>query len=374
MPMLERIFNWTFRNVLKSNFDTQMLTAFSYPFTVAFEWCTWRQLRRRIFGGEFDVALRVLPVTAVLPSPLAYFLRKGPIPLVIGPINGGLPWPRGFDQLKRQKEWISNLRNLYRYLPFARSTYRHASAILAASSQTCSEFANYSDKLFFVPENGVSHLLCSPAAPNLDREGKLRLIFVGGLVPRKACDIALRAAALLLRGDLAHFTVIGDGPEGDRLEELTRSLGIEAAVTFCGWLSHAEVLIRLQSADVMVFPSVRDFGGGVIFEALAIGVVPVVVDFGGPGDIVHPGVGYKVPLTNEGDVVIQMEKALTELAQNRARLEHLRREGIAYARECLTWEAKASVVTRVLDWVIKRGPKPSLPPPKALIFGIRPSG
>ena len=67
---------------------------------------------------------------------------------------------------------------------------------------------------------------------------------------------------------------------------------------------------RMRSADVLVFPSVRDFGGGVVFEALACGAVPVVADFGGPGDIVHPEVGYKVPLTNEDDLVAQMEKAL----------------------------------------------------------------
>ena len=141
--------------------DTQVLTAFLYPFSLAFEWYAWRQLRRRIFAGEFDVVLRVVPMTAVLPSPFAFFLRKGPIPFVIGPINGGLPWPPGFGQLEKQKEWISSLRNLYRYLPFARSTYRHAAAIIAASSQTYAEFAAYRDKLFFVPENGISRSLCS---------------------------------------------------------------------------------------------------------------------------------------------------------------------------------------------------------------------
>ena len=78
-----------------------------------------------------------------------------------------------------------------------------------------------------------------------------------------------------------------------------KSLGVEKAVTFCGWLGHPEVLQRLRSADVMVFPSVRDNGAGVVFEALANGAVPVVADFGGPGDIVHSEVGYKVPLTNE---------------------------------------------------------------------------
>ena len=366
MTLLEHIYAWSLHRIFKYNFDTQVLTAFSYPFSVAFEWYAWRQLRRRIFAGEFDVVLRVLPMTPALPSPFAFFLRKGPIPFVIGPLNGGLPWPPGFSQLENQKEWIANLRNLYRYLPFARSTYRHAAAIIAASSQTYSEFAEYGDKLFFVPEPGIARSLCYGDSRSPARGAKLELIFVGGLVPRKACDLALRAAAPLLRSDLARFTVLGDGPERNRLEQLARSLGIEKAVSFCGWLSHAEVIKRLRSADVFVFPSLRDNGAGVVFEAIGTGAVPVVADFGGPGDIVHPGVGYKVAVTTENDIVAQMEKILTELAHNRDRLEQLRRQGMAYVRERLTWDAKAQSITRVLHWAVGRGPKPDLLPPKML--------
>jgi glycosyltransferase involved in cell wall biosynthesis len=366
MPLLERIYAWSFRRIFKYNYDSQVVTAFSFPFSLAFEWRAWRQLRRRIFAGEFDVVLRVIPMTPVLPSPFAFFLRKGPIPFVIGPLNGGLPWPPGFSQLDNQKEWVSNLRNVYRYLPFARSTYRYATAIIAASSQTYSEFSAYRDKLFFVPEPGIAGSLCSVDSRSPEPGGKLELIFVGGLVPRKACDLALRAAAPLLRSDLARFTVVGDGPERNRLVQLARSLGIEKTVSFCGWLSHEEVLRRLRSADVLVFPSLRDNGAGVVFEALATGAVPVVADFGGPGDIVHPKVGYKVPLTNENDIVAQMEKILTELAHNRDLLKRLRRQGMAYVRECLTWDAKAQVVTRILHWAVRQGPKPDLPPPKML--------
>jgi len=54
---------------------------FLYPFQIAFEWRAWRQLRR-IVGGEFDVVLRVVPITAVLPSPFAFFLRKGRVDLL----------------------------------------------------------------------------------------------------------------------------------------------------------------------------------------------------------------------------------------------------------------------------------------------------
>jgi len=364
MPLLERIYAWSLRRIFRYNFASQVLTAFGYPFSLAFECRAWLQLRHRIHAREFDIVLRILPATAVLPSAFAFFLRNGPIPLVIGPINGGLPFVQGFSQAENQKEWISPLRDLYRFLPFARSTYRNAAAVIAASSQTCAEFATYRDKLFFVPENGVDHSLCSGDLRSRDPSDKLEFIFVGGLIPCKACDLALRGAAPLLRNDLARFSVFGDGPERNRLEQLARSLGIDQAVSFFGWVSHAEVLKRLGSADVLVFPSVRDFGAGVVFEALASGAVPVVADFGGPGDIVHPEVGRKVSLTNESDVVSQMEKILTELAGNPDLLNRLRQQGMAYARKRLTWEAKAQDTTRVLHWVLKRGPKPDLLPPK----------
>jgi glycosyltransferase involved in cell wall biosynthesis len=366
MPTLERIFEWTLRWIFRYNFTSQALTAFRYPFSLAFEWYAWRQLRPRIFAGEFDIVLRLLPMSPVLPSPFAFFLHKGPIPFVIGPLNGGLPYVQGFSQAANEKQWVSNLRGLYRFLPFARSTYRNASAIIAASSQVCAEFAKYHDKLFFIPEPGVSPSLCSGDRTSREPSAKMELMFVGGLTPSKACDLALRAAAPLLRSGLAHLTVLGDGPERSRLEQLTRSLEIEKAVCFSGWVTHAEVFRGLCSADVLVFPSVRDNGAGAIFEALACGAVPVVADFGGPGDIVHPDVGYKVSLTNESDFVAQMERVLTELAHDRNLLERLRKQGMSYARERLTWDAKAQDTTRVLRWVLRQGPKPYLLPPKAL--------
>jgi glycosyltransferase involved in cell wall biosynthesis len=370
MPLLERIHAWSFRRIFRNNFASQALTAFGYPFSLAFEWCAWRQLRHRIFAGEFDVVLRILPMSAVLPSPFAFFLRKGPIPIVIGPISGGLPFVKGFSQADIQKEWFSGLRNLYRYLPFARSTYRNAAAIIAASSQTYAEFSGYRDKMFFVPEPGIASSLCFADTRSPEPGAKLELIFVGGLIPCKGCDLALRASAPILRSGVARFTVLGDGPERGRLEQLAASLGIEKDVSFCGWVSHEEVLKRLRCAGVMVFPSVRDFGAGVVFEALASGAVPVVADFGGPGDIVCQEVGYKVPLTNENDFVVKMEEILTELARNRDLLEQLRRRGMIYARERLTWEAKAQDTTKVLHWVLRRGPKPDFLPPKMLTAGI----
>jgi len=220
----------------------------------------------------------------------------------------------GFWPGQRTKNWISDLRTLHRFLPFARSTYRDAAAIIAGSSQTCAEFGAHREKLFFLPENGIERSLCARTLHSSEPGTKLQPIFIGSLVPRKARDLALRGAATLLRDGLARFTVVGDGPDRNRLEQLTRSFGIEKAVSFCGSLSHNEAMEQLRSSDVLVFPSIRDFGGGVVFEALALGVVPVVVDFGGPGGIVNAEVGCKVALTNETDVVSQIEEILRSFA------------------------------------------------------------
>jgi hypothetical protein len=51
MPWLERIHAWSFRWIFKNNFASQALTAFSYPFSLAFEWRAWRQLRASDLRG-----------------------------------------------------------------------------------------------------------------------------------------------------------------------------------------------------------------------------------------------------------------------------------------------------------------------------------
>jgi len=365
-PFIDAIEAWSLRRILNYNYDSQLRTALKYPAALSFERHAWRQFKDRIMAGEFDVVLRLVPMSPSLPSPFAFFLRNGPIPFVLGPLNGGLPWPPGFSQLENQREWVAGFRNLYRFMPYARSTYRHAAAIIAGSSQTYSEFVDYREKLFFIPEPGISSADCVDSDGESAPDKKLELIFVGGLVPRKACDLAVRGAAPLLRDGRAQFVIVGDGPERSRIEELARTLGIESSVTFCGWVSPSEVFNRFRSADVFVFPSLRDNGAGVVFQALATGTVPVVADFGGPGDIVNPDVGRKVPLTNEDDIAVQLERVLKELEGNRELLGRLRRNGLSYARENLTWDAKAGDTTKVLKWVTGRDPKPDLMPPKML--------
>src|SRR5215470_19765749 len=197
LPLLDPLYEWALKRIFKYDYGRQSLTAFSYPRHIVFELRAWRQLRSRILSGDFDVVLRVLPYNRVFPSPFAWLLRNGPIPFVIGPVSGGLPWANGFPQLDKQRReagyWIWNLRSLAEHVPFARSTYARAAAIIVGSSHTWAELAMYREKLFFVrTEIGVNPTVFErqPRSP-ASRTEKLRLIFVGRLIPLKACDIAL---------------------------------------------------------------------------------------------------------------------------------------------------------------------------------------
>lgn len=357
-------FAWMMRKVFKFDYGSQALTAFRLPFYWAFEWKVWRQLRPDIQAGRYDIVLRLTPVAPVIGSVFAWCLRRGPVPFVIGPINGGLPWPKGFAQAARQREWISGLRFVYRFLPFSRATYRYARAIVVGSSQTYAEYKSYAHKLFFIPENGISEEMIRSRLPRLDA-APLELLFVGRLVPFKACDLALKAAAPLLREGLARFTVVGEGSERAYLESLVQELGIGAGVEFKGGVQHAEALEAIAAADVLVFPSIREFGGGVVFEALASGTVPIVSDYGGPGDIVVEEIGFKVPLSHEAASIREIEAILRRLSGDRVHLAELSRQGQAFARERLSWKGKALQMTAVMRWCLQQGHRPAYLPPAA---------
>jgi hypothetical protein len=69
---------------------------------------------------------------------------------------------------------------------------------------------------------------------------------------------------------------------------------------------------------------------------------------------------------NEDDLLLKLEAVLKHLADDRNHLETLRQQGMAYAREHLTWDGKARVVSKVLCWATGHGSKPGLQPPERL--------
>jgi hypothetical protein len=99
-----------------------------------FERCVWKKFKKSLIQGDYDVVHRITPVSPTAPSFLAKKLKDIGIPFVVGPLNGGVAWPKEFPEMqKNEKEWLNNIRNCYKLLPGYRSLRNNASAIVCGS-------------------------------------------------------------------------------------------------------------------------------------------------------------------------------------------------------------------------------------------------
>ncbi|MEZ1817429.1 glycosyltransferase, partial [Pseudomonas aeruginosa] len=89
------------------------------------------------------------------------------------------------------------------------------------------------------------------------------------LVPYKGPHILLDAIAPFARSGQMVLDIIGEGPMLPELTAQADSLGIADTVTFHGHLPHQQVQQILAAANLLTFPSIREFGGGVVLEAMA---------------------------------------------------------------------------------------------------------
>jgi glycosyltransferase involved in cell wall biosynthesis len=125
---------------------------------------------------------------------------------------------------------------------------------------------------------GADRLARLPPAP--DDHGRVRLVFVGSLIPRKRVPLLLEALERAAHPRLA-LTLIGDAardPEHAAAirERVAGSEVLRAAVRFAGVADEAALSVALSGADGLVLPSSLEGYGMVLTEALHAGV-PVLV-------------------------------------------------------------------------------------------------
>lgn len=337
----------------------QALGALAYPY---FEHLVWQRFGQEIRTGCYDIVHRVTPLSPTVQSPIAAKCREAGVPFVIGPLNGGVPWPPGFENVRRkEREWLSAVRGAYRLLP-GRSATLAADAIIVGSRHAESEVpARLRDGCIYIPENAVDLKRFSRTARHDD--GPLRACFVGRMVPYKGPDMLLEAAAPLLGTGRMTLEMIGDGPMLEALKAQAEALGVLGSVRFHGWAAHTQVQDVMAECSVLTFPSVREFGGGVVLEAMALGLAPVVVDYAGPGELVGPGTGFKVPLGNRAEIVAALRATLDRLADDPATVAATGLAARARIAAEFTWDRKAEQVSRVYARVLERrrsGARPNL--------------
>jgi glycosyltransferase involved in cell wall biosynthesis len=313
------------------------LYALTYPL---FERKVWGMFKDEIRRGQFDVVHRITPNSPVTTSFLAGRCREAGVPFIMGPINGGVPWPKEYPHLaKAERDWLAPLRKLARLNPGYWSTRRAASAILLGSRYAAQDLpACFHEKGMILSENAVD---ADAFTPEKRQEAKrpLRAVFVGRLVPLKGLDILIEAAAPLIEQGNLQLQIIGAGPEKERLVKLASTLSVH--VDFPGWVSQADLPAYLAKAHLFTFPSLREFGGGVVIEAMAAGAVPIVVNYGGPPELVPPDGGIVIPMGPKKVVVSGMRNAIEQLCSSLPTLQAMSRVARQHVVANYTWKAKA---------------------------------
>jgi glycosyltransferase involved in cell wall biosynthesis len=122
-----------------------------------------------------------------------------------------------------------------------------------------------------------------------------RIIAVGRLVETKGFHVLVEACARLRQEGVAcSCMIVGEGPEGDRLQKMVADLRLEDRVELLGQLQPEELLPYFQRADILAMPACvrnndQDGIPTVLIEALAMEIPVVATRVSGIPELVRDG-------------------------------------------------------------------------------------
>jgi glycosyltransferase involved in cell wall biosynthesis len=179
-----------------------------------------------------------------------------------------------------------------------------------------------------------------PAAKPIPQEIPL-LLFSGRLIERKGVDFLLRAMPTILSRQKVRLVITGDGHCRPEWERLARSLGVDRAVDFAGFVSNAELSALFRSCSIYVHPAIYDSKGDtegqgvVLVEALSNRRPVVASAVGGIGDVIKDGTtGLLVPEKNPEAIA----KAVLRLLEDPDYARRLGEQGFMHVRNYFDWD------------------------------------
>jgi glycosyltransferase involved in cell wall biosynthesis len=303
-----------------------------------------RDAERR--GERFDLAHQVAPVAMRYPSPAVGF----DVPLVMGPVGGSLDNPPGFADDGDTAPWYVELRSLdqarLRFDPLLRRTYQSAACVIGIAPYVRELLAPCKIQRFeLMSETGIESV--PPPVDRSTHRGPVKLLYVGRVVRTKGLRDAIRALALLEAGTPVVLDVVGDGFDRETCEHLAAEIGVDEHVRFHGRLPRAEIDDFYRAADIFVFPSYREAGGNVAFEAMMFGLPLIVSDRGGPGNVVDESCGLRVHPTDPNSYARELAAAIRKLADDRDEREMLGAGARARVAEIALWDNKIDAIDRL---------------------------
>jgi glycosyltransferase involved in cell wall biosynthesis len=226
--------------------------------------------------------------------------------------------------------------------PFVRRTARRASKVLAATPDTAGfvsrSFSRDAETCLAIGWDGET-------APPRQDQGPLKAIYVGRLIYWKGVHLALEAlaAAEASRRGMT-LTIVGKGPERERLQQMVSDLGLENVVRFEGQVPESEVNALLREHNAFLFPSFQDSGAFAVLEAMAQRLPVVALKSGGPAVLVSEDTGITIEPHSPKQTVSELRDALIRLHEDPQLRGRLGNAGAQRAVEVFSWDRLGAVI------------------------------
>ncbi|MDA9503258.1 glycosyltransferase family 4 protein [Bradyrhizobium sp. CCBAU 11357] len=333
--------------------QAERLNSMLKPGYLYFYWRARKWIRQALARGErFDLAHQPLPVAMRYPSPLVGFS----IPYIVGPVGGSLDSPAAFRQQERATAWYVRLRRLdrlrLRFDPWLRMTFDRASCVIGIAPYVRDVLSERSLHCFeIMSETGLEKL--PHPIDRSTRRGPVKLLFVGRLIRTKGARDVIEAMSKLHHLELV-LDIVGDGPDRAACEQLARRLHLTDRVFFHGRKTRDAVDGFYGRADIFVFPSYREPGGNVIFEAMGYGLPLIVCDRGGPGAATDDSCAIRLHAVSPEQYAHDIASAIRRLASDRNLRLSLGEQARNRVSKIGLWDRKLDQLDAIYNSVLRQ--------------------
>ena len=286
-----------------------------------------------------------------------------PVKYVRGPGGGAHRVPKSFLKEFSAKEKISDIVRsagqwIFRHDPVFIIGQNRAEVILVCNKEAFNALkTKWQKKVYLFPVNGISPEDLQLPYKSEQINKLFSVIMAGKLLKIKGFDIAIRAFAVFAEKNNGELIIVGDGPEAEALNNLARKLNLNERVRFEKWLPRKDLLMEIAKSDVFFFPSLRDGGGAVVVEAMAVGRPVVCFDISGPGFHIDESCGVKIKPVSPQQSVRDFAEALEKLCKNPLLRDSLGRKARQKAEDIYNWDKLGvrlkKIINNYLEWKTK---------------------
>ena len=342
---------WKFGGLLHYRLKDLIVTQFIHALT---------QLRMRGLIERLIVRHGVQIVfqpTPISPKALSYMFGFK-VPVVIGPMCGGLELPPAFKHLDgKLVGWsITLTRELADRMHLFLPGKLHAAALIVGNGRTARALPRgVRGKVYEVVESGADLDRWPPKTyPSTHADGIIRFVFCGRLVDWKGAQYLIKAFAPLARRGGVRLDLIGDGELFESITAQINDEGIGEHVSMHGRIPLERCIDIMRDSDVYVMPSLRECGGLALLEAMAIGLPIVATNWMGPAEYLDATSAILVDPDSQQGMIDGFTHAMDRLA----RCPELRRSlGEGARRRVFSgyfgWDVKVKRVIEILEEVLR---------------------